>query len=151
MPLPFAGKESFAGASINEAEGSLLLSTCSVFSESTKYMFVSLVSIKGKNPPVLPLEKFFSSDCSQKESWGELFFFSWVVWSTLCLSWKQNWELKESTPEEKNKDAFHHSANQKQRYGLSFFSSYPITPGNVWSPDSIGKRKSDFILIGHLS
>lgn len=79
MPLPFAGKESFAGASINEAEGSLLLSTCSVFSESTKYMFVSLVSIKGKNPPVLPLEKFFSSDCSQKESWGELFFFSWVV------------------------------------------------------------------------
>jgi len=60
--------------------------------------------------------------------------------------------LKESTLEEKeNKDAFHHSANQKQRYGLSFFSSYPITPGNVWSPDSIGKEKSALILIGHLS
>ena len=59
MPLPFAGKEPFAGVSINEAEGSSLLSTCSVFSESTKYMFVSLVSIKGKNPPVLPSEKFF--------------------------------------------------------------------------------------------
>lgn len=45
--------------SVNEAEGSLVLSACSVFSESTKYMFVSLLSIKGKNPPVLPSERFF--------------------------------------------------------------------------------------------
>lgn len=58
----------------DEAQRSSVLSTCSVFSESTKYIFVSLVSIKGKNPPVLPSEKFFWSDCSQNESWGELFF-----------------------------------------------------------------------------
>lgn len=32
-----------------------------------------------------------------------------------------------------------------------FFLSYLITPGNMWSPNSAGKMKSNLILIGHLS
>lgn len=81
----------------------------------------------------------------------DFFFFFPVELSDLpCVSWKQNWELKESTLEgKKSKDAFHHLANQKQRYGLLFFLSSPPTPGNIGSPDSIGKGKNDLILIGH--
>lgn len=31
----------------------------------------------------------------------------------------------------KNEDAFHHPANQKQRYGFLFFLCYPTPPGNI--------------------
>lgn len=74
FPFPLRDRSPLQVRLFNEAWRSPVLSTRSVFSESTKYIFVSLVSIKGKNPPVLPSEKFFWSDCSQNESWGEIFF-----------------------------------------------------------------------------
>lgn len=56
-----------------------VMSTHSMFSGRSKSMFVSLVSRKGKNPPVLPSEKFFWSDCSQNESGVDFFsFFQFV-------------------------------------------------------------------------
>lgn len=123
-PFPLQDRSPLQMWVFNEAQRSAVLSTSSVFSESTKYIFVSLVSIKGKNPPVLPSEKFFWSDCSQNESWGELFFFffvSWVVWSTLWLSWKQNWELKDSTLEGK-----------KRRRRRRCFSSFCKSEAKIW-------------------
>lgn len=55
----FVGQESSAGVRMEEAEGSAVLSTGSVLSGSTKYMFVPRVSRKGETPPVLPSEISF--------------------------------------------------------------------------------------------
>lgn len=138
---------------MNKAEGRSALSTCSVFSESTKYMFVFTGKYKVEKPTYFDFKNTLFIWLFLERKLGWTFFFPPVGLSDLpCVSWKQNWELKESTLEgKKSEDAFHHLANQKPRYGLLFFLSSPTTPGNIGSPDSIGKGKNDLILIGHLS
>lgn len=100
---------------------------------------------KGEKPTCFAFRKIlliwlFSE---RKLEWTFFFFFfcSWVFWSTLCLSWKHNWELKESTVEEKKGRGFSSSCKSEAKIGLFFFLSYLITPGNMWSPNSAGKNE----------
>ena len=59
MPVPLGRVGVLPGVRTEKAEEGSVLSACSVFRGSTKYMFVPLASRKEKNPPVLPSEKFF--------------------------------------------------------------------------------------------
>lgn len=102
-PVVFAGWEPFQVWVLKWCP--LILCSADVHSPRSFHLCVE----RGGNPPVLPSDKFFWSDRSQNESGVDYFFiiiifiFSSFVCSTLCLSWKQNWELKESTLEGKKK------------------------------------------------
>lgn len=72
----FCRQEVLAGVSISEAKGSMLLSTCSVFSESTKYMFVLACKYKGEKTTCFAFRKILLIWLFSERKQGELFF-SW--------------------------------------------------------------------------
>lgn len=63
----------------DDAVENLALSTCSVFSESIKYMFASLMNRRWTNSPILPSEEFFDVMVLRTKAGVNFLFFLFLL------------------------------------------------------------------------